>query len=45
MSVKEMARAIQSAYPKSETWALKVQCMSDSQVIAIYYDFKRRGKV
>lgn len=43
MTVSEMRAAIIKIYPNA-TWKFRVERMSDSQVIAIYYKFKEGGK-
>lgn len=36
---------IKQAYPHSVTWAAKVSKMSEQQVIAIFFRFKKEGKL
>lgn len=36
---------VKNAYGNSESWAAKVDKMSDAQVIAIYYKFRAQGKI
>lgn len=43
MSVDQMRAAISKVYD-AKTWADRVARMPDSQVIAIYYNFKEKGK-
>jgi hypothetical protein len=42
MNIREQLKAV---YYNSKTWYAKVNRMSDAQVIAIYYKFKKEGKV
>lgn len=37
--------ALIKAYPNSDTWRQKVTRMKDSQVIAIYLNLQRNGKI
>lgn len=43
MTVQEMRNAISDAY-KGPGWKARVACMSEDQVIAIYYSFLERGE-
>lgn len=43
MTVSNMRKAITNVYP-GEKWKKKVERMSDSQVMAIYYSFEKSGK-
>jgi len=36
---------IKRAYPNSKTWPSKVDKMSEGQVLAIFFRFKRQGKI
>lgn len=36
---------VKSAYKNSRTWGPKVDKMTDKQVIAIYFRFRREGKL
>jgi hypothetical protein len=42
MNVEQMREAIMYVY-SSESWKRKVSNMPDDQVIAIYFDFNRKG--
>lgn len=42
LTTNEMRAAITSAY-SSPGWAKKVQAMPENRVIAVYYDFLKRG--
>lgn len=44
MTVQEMREAILTAYT-GKAWRMKVDCMEDSQVIAVYHNFKAKGKI
>ena len=43
MSVQQMRAAIYEVY-SGRRWKIKVQNMSDAQVIAVYYSFLEKGK-
>lgn len=43
MNVDDMRAKIKQVYPH-DTWSRRVDAMWDGQVIAIYYDFKEKGK-
>lgn len=36
---------IKQAYPHSKTWPAKVDRMTDSQVVAIFFKLKNQGKL
>lgn len=42
MPIEMMRAEISKVYP-SPTWRRKVACMYEDQVIAVYYDFLKRG--
>lgn len=45
MNSQREREEIKKVYPKSPTWAEKVNKMSDEQVIAIYKKFLAQGKL
>lgn len=44
MSVVNMREWVKSAYP-GDKWRKKVENMSDSQIVAVYYNLLRSGKI
>ena len=42
MSIQQMREFVIDAYPGSLTWRARVKKMKDSQIIAIYYNIKKR---
>jgi hypothetical protein len=42
MRVHEMRKVIKKEYPNSGTWPLKVDKMTDQQVIAIFLNMQRK---
>lgn len=44
MSNEQIRAAVISVYP-GQKWKHKVAAMSDAQVVAIYYEFLRKGKI
>ena len=42
MPIEMMRAEISKVYP-NQAWKRKVACMYDNQVIAVYYDFLKRG--
>jgi hypothetical protein len=42
VSINQMREFVIGQYPDSQTWAARVKKMNDNQVIAIYYNMKRR---
>ena len=44
MTVDQMRKEIRKAY-SGERWQLKIDKMLDDQIIAIYYKFKKEGKI
>lgn len=44
MTVSQMRNAIIKVYTGSKTWKKRVEKMHDEQVIAIYYDFEKKGR-
>ena len=44
MSNEQMRGAVISVYP-GQKWKHKVAAMSDAQVVAIYHEFLRKGKI
>ncbi len=45
MSDHKEREAVKNAYPKSKTWAHKVDKMPEAQVIALYNRFRAEGKL
>ena len=42
MSIQQMREYLIGQYPDSMTWPARVKKMSDNQIIAIYYNIKKR---
>lgn len=40
-----LREAVKSAYNKSKKWAIKVDKMTDAQVVAVYLRLHREGKI
>lgn len=45
MTVRDMRQALKSQYNGAFKWVNRVNNMSDSQVIAIYYRMLERGQI
>ena len=45
MSVQQMRDKLKERYHWSMSWSLKVDDMSDAQVIAVYYRLLRKGEI
>lgn len=45
MTVEQMRAEVIKVYASSDSWAFKVNKMSDNQVIAIFRRFQRDGKI